>query len=86
MPTRDEELRKRTFKGEFDDTSQRIYYTLTDPLHKGQPRVMTKEDFSPDKAVAHRTARVASDLLQLLVEKKLITEEELDEMLLAATG
>jgi len=85
MANRDDELAQRTYKGQVDYTSQRVYYTLTDPLKKDPPRPMSKEWSTDDRSVAHRTARVLADLIEHLEKKGVLTEAELDEMLLLAT-
>ena len=85
MPSREEELARRTFKGQVDFTSQRVYYTLNDPLTKDPPRPLPKEWTADDRSVAHRTARVLSNLIEHLEKKGLLSEAELDEILETAT-
>jgi hypothetical protein len=86
MANRDDELYKRTYKGQADSTSQRVYYTLHDPMMKDPPQPIPVGWTRDDRSQAHRTARVLSDLIEHLEKKGLLTEAELDEILLLATG
>lgn len=67
MPKLDEELVKLTYKGQCADNRHRVYYTLTD---------------EPKDSATHRIANVLAGIIEKLVEKDLLTEDELDEILL----
>jgi hypothetical protein len=66
MPTRDDLLRDETFKDEGLETDVRVYYTLTDKKN----------------VQAHRTAKAISLLVATLERKGLLTNAEIDELLL----
>jgi hypothetical protein len=85
MPNRDDELRDRTFKDQVDSTSQRVYYTLTAPMHKDPPQQVPKTWTKDDRSVAHRTAHLLSGLIEHLHEKGMLEEDALDELLYLAT-
>ena len=67
MPDKDEFLREKTFKGEYDTTSERVFYCVWDD----------------DRFRDHRCARLLGFLTQRLIDKGLLTEEELDDELLS---
>lgn len=71
MPKLDEVLAKLTYKGQCADNSHRVYYTLTD---------------EPKDLMPHRIANVLAGVIEKLVEKNLLTEDELDEILLRCKG
>jgi hypothetical protein len=71
MAKKDEVLEKLTYKGQCADNSHRVYYTLTD---------------EPKDMAIHRIANVLSGVIEKLVEKDLLTEDELDEILLRCRG
>jgi len=70
MPEPKDVLRERTFKGEYEDVAHRVYHTLSD-----------KKELQE-----HRTMHVLAGLIDLLIEKGMISESELDNLLLASTG
>lgn len=59
-------LQKLTFKEDGMEMDRRVFYTLTD----------RKE------MQAHRTAKAVALLVRLLHEKKMLTEKEIDQLLL----
>lgn len=70
MPSRKDELEKRTFKG--IETEKRIYYFLT-------------SDKEQQILVNHKLARVLSEVVKRLVDSGGMTEEELDDLLLSSS-
>lgn len=73
MPTKEEQLEKLTFKGQCDNNSHRVFYTLT-------------TDSEGHDLTQHRIANVLSGVIAKLVEKEILTEAELDDILLECTG
>lgn len=75
MPTIEEALAERTFKQDGLEVEKRIFYTLHG------------EEKSPqrDELQNHRNSKAISLLCKLLLEKQLLTEEQLDELLLDVT-
>jgi lactam utilization protein B len=75
MPTIEEALAERTYKQDGLDVEKRIFYTLhgdeKSPKH--------------DESQNHRNSKAISLLFKLLLEKRLLTEEQLDEILLEVT-
>ena len=71
MPNRNDVLRDETFKGEVEDVGTRVFYTLTDKQSQFQ---------------AHRASKLLSSLIELLHKKNIVTDEELDEMLIGLRG
>lgn len=66
MPTRDDILNKQTFKNDVEELEQRIYYTLTN-----------------EKGVqAHRVAKALSIFMKLLHDKNILSDKEIDDLLL----
>jgi hypothetical protein len=84
MPNKDEELFEKTFKGQADSTAQRVYYTLTAPMHKEPPEPIPPTWTRDDRSVAHRTAHVLAGLIDHLEGDGLLKEDALDELLLRA--
>ena len=70
MPQREDVLREKTFKGEFEDVAHRVFHTLT-----------AQKEFEQ-----LRTMHVLSSLIELLTDKGVLTEAELDDLLLKCTG
>jgi hypothetical protein len=79
MPDREELLQELTFKGQCENNCRRVYYTLT----------TSPDDYSKatkDQMTQHRVANVLSGLIEKLVAKNVLTESELDQILLACRG
>jgi len=70
MPLREDVLREKTFKGQAEDEARRVFYTLTANKELEQ----------------HRTVFVLSGLVELLRKKGVLTEGELDDLLLGCAG
>ena len=68
MPYREDILREKTFKEDDIETDQRVLYTLSDEKGKHQ---------------AHRTSMLLASLLKLLIEKHMLSDSELNDMLFA---
>ena len=85
MPTKEEQLYERTFKGQTDSTDQRVYYTIRAPMWKDPPQPTPSEWTPEDRSMAHRTASILGGLIQHLETKGLLAEADLDEILLSAT-
>lgn len=66
MPTREDMLRDHTHKDLSEDVERRVFYTLTDK----------------EKMQAHRTAKAVTLVIALLQKKNLLSEDELDDLLL----
>ena len=66
MPDLDDVLREKTFKGQCDGDAQRVFYTLCDG-----------EDLQ-----LHRNSKFLSLLADHLLQRGLLTQEELDKILL----
>ena len=71
MADREELLRELTHKDDCEDNLHRIFYTLTD---------------KPEELTTIRTANVLAGLMELLIKKEIITEQELDALLLRCRG
>jgi hypothetical protein len=66
MPNRDDVLRNETFKGEVEDVERRVFYTL-----------------DKNKSLqGHRNSKAVALIIAHLQKSELMTEEELDELLL----
>jgi len=85
MANRDDELYKRTFKGQTESTHQRVYYTLHAAFLKDPPEATPQEWTRDDRRQAHRTGSILAGLIEHFEKKGLLTDEELDEILLMAT-
>lgn len=66
MANREDLLRELTYKGDVDEVEKRVFYTLT------------KED----SLEAHRVAKSLALIVETLHRRDLITDEEIDELLL----
>lgn len=66
MASRDETLREKTFKDEGLETARRVFYTLK----------------SDEKLASLLTSKALALLVELLVEKNLISQAEIDALLL----
>ena len=75
MPTKEEALAERTYKQEGFEVEKRVFYTLH------------AEGKSPqrDELQNHRNSKAIGMLFKVLMEKGLLTEEQLDEILLDVT-
>lgn len=73
MANKDDVLREKTYKGEFQDDVHRVFYTL----HDGKA---SRPDGGEDLQ-SHRNSKLLAGLTSLLVERGLITQEQLDELL-----
>lgn len=80
MPNRDDVLRLKTFKDGGVDLDTRIYYTLS----LSGDRTLQEE--SKDKVNIHRTTRAVAAVMAHLHAKGLLSEEEIDEILLGLLG
>jgi len=65
MANREDILAQQTYKGQCDDDAHRVFYTLRD-----------RKDFQP-----HRNSKLLALLIQHLLKRELISQEELDEIL-----
>jgi hypothetical protein len=72
MPTKEEALAERTYKQEGFEVEKRVFYTLH------------AEGESPqrDELQNHRNSKAIGMLFKVLMERGLLTEEQLDEILL----
>lgn len=77
-----EDLERRTFKRSSGSTSERVYLTLTAPIHEPKP-VQAETDESRQ---AFRMAHLLASLVQQLEQQGVLTESDLDRMLLGASG
>ncbi len=68
MPNKDDVLREKTYKDECDDDARRVFYTLDDA-----------KDLQ-----THRNSKLLALLVDHLLKRELLTQDELDEMLLEA--
>ena len=73
MPTREDVLREQTFKTEVDDLDTRVFYTL---FFKAGGK-----DELPESIKNHRTSKLLAGLVAKMSDKKLLDEEEIDELL-----
>jgi hypothetical protein len=67
MATNDDLLHQETHKGDVEEVSVRVFYTLTD---KSELQV-------------HRTAKAVGLIVEILRQKNLMTDVEIDEFLFA---
>lgn len=65
MPTRDEILREKTFKGDLTETERRVFQTLTG--HEG--------------LVEYRTVKAVASLVKLLQDRNVLSEQDVDDIL-----
>lgn len=65
MPTKLDILREQTHKDDGVETGRRVFYTLTDD----------------EKLAAHRQAKLLGLLVQLLEDRGVINETDIDELL-----
>jgi hypothetical protein len=75
MPTSEEVLAERTYKQDGLDVEKRVFYTLHGEGNSPQR----------DAAQTHRNSKAISLLFKTLLDKGLLTEEQLDEILLEVT-
>jgi hypothetical protein len=75
MPTKDEALAERTYKQDGLEVEKRIFYTL-----HGEGKSPQRDELQ-----SHRNSKAISLLFKLLLDKGLLTEEQLDEILLDVT-
>lgn len=75
MPTREDALAERTYKQDGLDVEKRIFYTL-----QGEGKSQQRDELQN-----HRNSKAISLLFKLLLEKRLLTKEQLDEILLDIT-
>ncbi len=75
MPTKEEALAERTHKQEGIEVEKRIFYTLHG------------EGKSPQRGEGqtHRNSKAIALLFKMLLEKRILTEDQLDEILLEVT-
>lgn len=75
MPTKEEALAERTYKQDGLEVEKRVFYTLYG------------EGKSPqrDELQNHRNSKAIGMLFKILLDKGLLTEEQLDEVLLDVT-
>lgn len=72
MPTREQILAEQTHKEDGLSVEERIFYTIV--VENSSPRAA--------EIRAHRLAKFTGKLAALMVERGVITEEHLDELLL----
>jgi len=75
MPTKEEALADRTYKQEGFEVEKRAYYTL-----HGKGKSSQQIDIQ-----THRNSKAIGMLFKVLLAKGVLTEEELDEILLETT-
>jgi len=63
-------LREKTYKGDVEELEQRVFYVLTDNVKKVE-----------QQWTLHRTAKAVAHLVELLHAKKIISDDEVDELL-----
>ena len=66
MPNREHILYEKTYKGQVDELEKRVFYTPT----------------GEEKLSAHRVAKAVALLVKALSDKKLLTDDEIDALLL----
>jgi len=71
MTTVEEILNEKTFKSEEYEIGRRVFYTITDEEGKQEVR---------------RISLLLSQLIQILIEKGVLTEGDIDELLLKCVG
>ena len=75
MPTNEEALAERTYKQDGLEVEKRIFYTL-----HGEGKSPQRDELQN-----HRNSKAIAILFKVLLEKGLLTEEQLDEILLDVT-
>ncbi|MGP8269711.1 MAG: hypothetical protein ACLQLH_06560 [Terracidiphilus sp.] len=75
MPTKEEALAERTYKQEGFEVEKRVFYTL-----HGEGKSPQRDELQN-----HRNSKAIGLLFKTLLEKGLLTEEQLDEILLDVT-
>ena len=75
MPTNEEALAERTYKQDGLEVEKRIFYTL-----HGEGKSPQRDELQN-----HRNSKAIAMLFKVLLEKGLLTEEQLDEILLEVT-
>ena len=89
MPNREDVLREQTFKGEFagDDieVERRVYHTLSGDKASDGPKRMTTPTPAELSLALHRTQKLLGAMVALVITKGLMTDDELDTLLLNAT-
>ena len=85
MPNRDELLSELTFKGQVDDTTRRVFYTLCGYKASDGP-TPAKRGVTPEEAQRwlHRVSVVVAGLVEKLEASGALRAEDLDEILLNA--
>jgi hypothetical protein len=68
MPNREDLLYEKTYRGQVDELEKRIYYTLT----------------SEERLQAHRVAKALALVIKLLHDKNVLTDNQIDDLLLEA--
>jgi hypothetical protein len=66
MPNRNDSLNEKTFKNQIEELDKRVFYTLT----------------SEETLQAHQVAKALSILVKLLHDKNILSDNEIDELLL----
>lgn len=69
MPNREDILRDETFKGEVEGIDTRMYYTLS----------------KKPKSQEYRNSKAIASLISVLHGKRIMTDTELDDLLLGLT-
>ncbi|MFT3882447.1 MAG: hypothetical protein QM703_22695 [Gemmatales bacterium] len=77
MPQLEDVLREKTFKGQVENDGRRVFYTIMKDRKNEDAAKKTDTDWE-----LNRTVHVLSYLIERLIEKKILTEKELDELLL----
>ncbi len=75
MPTKEEALAERTYKQEGFEVEKRVVYTL-----HGEGKSPQRDELQN-----HRNSKAIGMLFKVLMDKGLLTEEQLDEILLDVT-
>jgi hypothetical protein len=77
MPTKDDVLREKTFKGEGTDPTRRVFDTLT---QQDLDQVRTP-DFVKLRMVMVRNSKAIALITKRLLDQGLLTEADLDDLL-----
>jgi len=73
-------LKEMTFKGDAEDLGRRVFYTLTaDDPKDHAPQPVSRH---PGARTQHKTAKLLACLLVKLNEKGLLSDSEVDDLLL----
>ncbi len=75
MPTKDEALAERTYKQDGLEVEKRVFYTL-----HGEGKSPQRDELQN-----HRNSKAIGMLFKVLLDKGLLTEDQLDEILLDVT-